>query len=142
MFMDALKMSLPANAVLGFTLYMLGAALVFTLYAFIYTRLTPHNEFALIRQGNSAAAIALAGALLGFAIPVTSAISHSISIIDFLLWAAIAAVVQLLALLAVSLTLKGLSRRIVDQENAAAILVAAVSVGVGLLNAACMTPST
>ena len=135
-------MSLPANAVLGFTLYMLGAALVFALYAFIYTRLTPHNEFALIRQGNSAAAIALAGALLGFAIPVASAISHSISIIDFLLWAAIAAVVQLLALLAVSLTLKGLSRRIVDQENAAAIMVAAVSVGVGLLNAACMTPST
>ena len=43
MFMDALKMSLPADAVLGFMLYMLGAALVFALYAFIYTRLTPYN---------------------------------------------------------------------------------------------------
>ncbi|AAY94908.2 DUF350 domain-containing protein [Pseudomonas protegens] len=141
MFMDALKMSLPADAVLGFMLYMLGAALVFALYAFIYTRLTPYNEFALIREGNSAASIALSGALLGFAIPVASAISHSISIIDFLLWAGIAAVVQLLAFFVVSLILKGLSQRIASQEYAAAILVASVSVGVGLLNAACMTPS-
>ncbi len=141
MFMDALKMSLPADAVLGFLFYMAGAAVLFALYAFIYTRLTPYNEFALIREGNSAAAIALGGALLGFAIPVSGAISHSISLLDFLLWSVIAGAVQLLAFVVVSVVVKGMDQRIRRQENAAAILLAAVAIGIGMLNAACMTPA-
>ena len=141
MFMDALKMSLPADAVLGFLFYMAGAAVLFALYAFIYTRLTPYNEFALIREGNSAAAIALGGALLGFAIPVSGAISHSISLLDFLLWSVIAGAVQLLAFAVVSVVVKGMDERIRRQENAAAILLAAVAIGIGMLKAACMTPA-
>ncbi len=141
MFMDALKMSLPADAVLGFLFYMAGAAVLFALYAFIYTRLTPYNEFALIREGNSAAAIALGGALLGFAIPVSGAISHSISLLDFLLWSVIAGAVQLLAFVVVSVVVKGMDERIRRQENAAAILLAAVAIGIGMLNAACMNPA-
>ncbi|NER60146.1 DUF350 domain-containing protein [Pseudomonas sp. MAFF212428] len=141
MLMDALKMSLPADAVFGFLFYMAGAAVLFALYAFIYTRLTPYNEFALIREGNSAAAIALGGALLGFAIPVSSAISHSISLLDFLVWSLIAGAVQLLAFFVVSLVVKGMEERIRRQESAAAILLASVVIGVGMLNAACMTPA-
>ncbi|PWB30359.1 hypothetical protein DCO48_20635 [Pseudomonas sp. SDI] len=142
MFMDALKMSLAADAVLGFMMYMAGAAALFALYALIYTRLTPYNEFALIRAGNSAAAIALGGALIGFAIPLASAISHSVSLLDFLLWALIAGVVQLLAFVVVSLTVQGMGARIQREENASAILMAAVAIGSGLINAACMTPAT
>lgn len=141
MLIDALKMSLQGYAVLGFVLYLLGAVAIFALFAVVYTRLTPHAEFVLIREGNTSASVALSGALIGFAIPVASVISHSISLLDFLVWALIASVVQLLVFGAVSLVLKGLSRRISNGEMAAAIFVSAISISIGLLNAACMTPS-
>ncbi|MGE8189081.1 DUF350 domain-containing protein [Pseudomonas sp. NPDC086278] len=139
--LEALSISLNKAAVLGFVTYILGAAVLFALFQFIYTRITPHKEFELIRSGNVAAAIALGGAIIGFAIPASNVIAYSISILDFVVWAVIAAFVQLLAFLMTSLVLKGTSERIKKGEIAAGIYVAAVAISVGMLNAACMTPS-
>lgn len=139
--LDALFISLNKAAVLGFVSYLLGAVLLFALFQFVYTRITPHKEFELIRSGNVAAAIALAGAIIGFAIPASNVIGYSASILDFIVWALIAAVVQLLAFLMTSLVLKGASERIRKGEIAAGIYVAAVAISIGMLNAACMTPS-
>nr|WP_314486427.1 DUF350 domain-containing protein [uncultured Pseudomonas sp.] len=138
---DALRQSLNATAVSSFALYILVAAIVFALFQFIYTRMTPHREFELIRANNSAAAIALGGALIGFALPAGNIISYSVSILDFVVWVTIAAGVQLLAFIATSLVVKNLSSRIVNGEQAAAIYTAAIAISVGFLNAACMTPS-
>ena len=140
--LEALQMSLNATAVLGFIFYIVLAVVMLALFQFIYTLLTPHHEYRLIREGNTAAAVALSGAVIGFALPVASVISHSVSLLDFAVWAIIAGVVQLLAFLAVSLVLKGLPARIQKGEIAAGIYVAAIAVSVGLLNAACMTPTT
>ncbi|MGY2187436.1 hypothetical protein D3C87_940940 [compost metagenome] len=139
--LEALSISLNQTAVLGFVSYIVGAAVLFALFQFIYTRITPHKEFELIRSGNVAAAIALGGAIVGFAIPASNVIAYSISILDFVVWAVIAAFVQLLAFLMTSLVLKGASERIQKGEIAAGIYVAAVAISVGMLNAACMTPS-
>jgi len=139
--LEALSVSLNKPAVLGFVLYILGAAVLFALFQFIYTRVTPHKEFELIRSGNVAAAIALGGAIIGFAIPASNVIAYSVSILDFVVWAVIAAFVQLLAFLVTSLVLKGASERIKKGEIAAGIYIAAVAISVGMLNAACMTPS-
>lgn len=139
--LEALSISLNKAAVFGFVSYILGAAVLFALFQFIYTRITPHKEFELIRSGNVAAAIALGGAIIGFAIPASNVIAYSISILDFVVWAVIAALVQLLAFLVTSLVLKGTSERIKKGEIAAGICVAAVAISVGMLNAACMTPS-
>ncbi|GAB3395283.1 DUF350 domain-containing protein [Azotobacter armeniacus] len=139
--LDALQISLNKAAVSGFIVYILGAAVLFALFQLVYTRLTPHREFTLIREGNVAAAIALAGAIIGFAIPVSNVIAYSVSLLDFVIWALIAAIVQLLAFFAVNLVLRDLSARIQKGEVASGIYVAAVAVGVGLLNAACMTPN-
>ena len=139
--LEALSISLNKAAVFGFVTYILGAAIIFALFQFIYTRVTPHKEFELIRSGNVAAAIALGGAIIGFAIPASNVIAYSISILDFVVWAVIAAFVQLLAFLMTSLVLKGTSERIKKGEIAAGIYVAAVAISVGMLNAACMTPS-
>ena len=138
---DALRQSLNATAVSSFALYILVAAIVFALFQFIYTRMTPHREFELIRANNPAAAIALGGALIGFALPAGNIISYSVSILDFVVWVTIAAGVQLLAFIATSLVVKNLSSRIVNVEQAAAIYTAAIAISVGFLNAACMTPS-
>lgn len=140
--LEALQMSLNAAAVLGFLFYIVSAVVLLALFQFIYTRITPHKEFELIREGNTAASVALAGAVIGFALPVSSVIAHSVSLLDFVVWAVIAAVVQLLAFLAVSLVLRGLPGRIQKGEMAAGIYVAAIAISVGLLNAACMTPTT
>ena len=139
--LEALSISLNKAAVFGFVSYILGAAVLFALFQFIYTRITPHKEFELIRSGNVAAAVALGGAIIGFAIPASNVIAHSISLLDFVVWAVIAALVQLLAFLVTSLVLKGTSERIKKGELAAGIYVAAVAISVGMLNAACMTPS-
>ena len=140
--LEALSISLNKAAVLGFVTYLLGAAVLFALFQFIYTRITPHKEFELIRSGNVAAAIALGGAVIGFAIPASNVIAYSVSLLDFVVWAVIAAFVQLLAFLMTSLVLKGTSERIKKGEIAAGIYVAAVAISVGMLNAACMTPSS
>lgn len=139
--LEALSISLNKAAVFGFVSYIIGAAVLFALFQFIYTRITPHKEFELIRAGNVAAAIALGGAIIGFAIPASNVIAYSINILDFVVWAVIAAFVQLLAFLMTSLVLKGTSERIRNGEIAAGIYVAAVAISVGMLNAACMTPS-
>ncbi|MDN3220030.1 DUF350 domain-containing protein [Pseudomonas nunensis] len=139
--LEALSISLNKAAVLGFVSYIIGAAVLFALFQFIYTRITPHKEFELIRSGNVAAAIALGGAIIGFAIPASNVIAYSINILDFVVWAVIAAFVQLLAFLMTTLVLKGTSERIRNGEIAAGIYVAAVAISVGMLNAACMTPS-
>ena len=104
-----------------------------------YTWLTPHHEWTLIRQGVPAASLAFSGSLLGFVLPLASAIAHSVNLLDCLLWGAIALLVQWLAFLALRLLLRDLPQRISNNDMAAAILVAVMSLAAGILNAACMT---
>ena len=105
----------------------------------IYVQLTPHHEFALIRANKPAASLAFGGSLLGFCLPLRAAITNSVGLLDCVIWGAIALVVQLLAFFAMRLVIGDLSQRIVANETAAGGFVAAVSLGVGLLNAASMS---
>ena len=116
------------------------AMLLLLLFGFIYTRLTAHDEFDLIRHGKSAAAIALGGSLLAFALPLCSAIVHSVSLVDFLIWGVIAMAIQIATFFAVRIFLTGLSQRISNNEISAGLFVALTSLSVGAINAACMTP--
>ncbi|MBV6287325.1 DUF350 domain-containing protein [Pseudomonas aegrilactucae] len=138
--LDALRLSLNATAVFGFILYIVVAVLLFALFQFLYARITPHKAFELIRENNPAAAIALGGSLIGFALPASSIISYSVSVLDFVVWVLIAGVVQLLAFTFSSVVIRGLSARIARGELAAAIYAASVAISVGFLNSACMTP--
>jgi putative membrane protein len=105
----------------------------------VYVWATPHKEYALIRANNVAAAISFAGSFVGFTIPLASAIAHSVGLVDCAIWGAIALIVQILAFFAARLALADLPARIERDERAAAVFAAALSIGVGLLNAACMT---
>ena len=105
----------------------------------IYTAVTPHRELALIRAGNAAAALSLGGAVVGFTLPLASTIAHSVSFVDFAVWAVIALVVQIAVYLMASLALGGLSRRIADGNIAAGTTLALSSLAIGILNAACLT---
>src|SRR5438105_13299794 len=79
----------------AFLVYFCTAVLAVVAYLFVYTRVTPHNEFQLIRDNDPAAAIALGLSLLGFVLPVVSAIAHSANVVDCLIWSMIARIVQI-----------------------------------------------
>ena len=113
----------------------------FTLaFKLIYQWVTPYHEHTLIREGNTAAAIALGGALIGYVLPLASALSHTVSLMEFAAWAVLAGVIQIVVFVVVSrLAFRNLSERIVAGEMAASIYLASISICVGLLNAACMT---
>jgi putative membrane protein len=124
----------------AFLSYFAIAMLLLLLFGFIYTRLTAHDEFELIRHGKSAAAIALGGSLLAFALPLCSAIVHSVSLVDFVIWGVIAMVIQIGTFFAVRIFVANLSQRITNNEVSAGLFVALASLSVGAINAACMTP--
>jgi putative membrane protein len=124
----------------AFLAYFAIAIVLVLLFGVIYTRLTAHDEFALILQGKPAAAVALGGSLLAFVLPLCSAIIHSVSLVDFIIWGVIALVIQIATFFAVRLFLPNLSQRITENDMAAGVFVALASVAVGAINAACMTP--
>lgn len=126
--------SLPA-----FLAYFGTGVVLLVVFALLYSMVTPHKEHALMRAGNSAAATAYLGALLGFSLPLASAAANSVSIVDFVIWAAIGGVAQLAAFGLAALSQKGLSGRISAGEMSAGLWAGGIALIVGLLNAACMT---
>ncbi len=117
-----------------------GIAIVAVLiFVAIYVTITPHREFHLIRSGNSAAAISLGGAILGYTIPLAKAVAQSESILDMLLWSVVALVAQLVAYGIGRLVLPQLSAHVDEGKTASSIFLAAVALAIGLLNSAAMT---
>lgn len=124
-----------------FLAYFAAAVALAVLFLLVYVTVTPHREFKLIREGNSAAATQLTGTFLGFAIPVAVVIGNSVSIPDMLLWGGVAAIVQLAVFLIISrLLFKSISDRIAEDCVASGIFVGGMGLGVGILQAACMVP--
>ena len=109
------------------------------LFLWIYALITPWREFALIRAGNSAAAIALVGALLGFCLPLANTIAHSSSLTDVVLWSLVALVVQVAVHIALRLLMPYLKQAIEANETASGITAGGFSLCFGLINAACLT---
>jgi len=116
----------------AFLVYFCTAIVAVVAYLFVYTRVTPHNEFELIRANEPAAAIALGLSLLGFVLPLVSAIAHSANVWDC------AIVAQIIVYFLVRVPVPKLSERIASGELAAAIWLGLASLAAGALNAACM----
>ena len=123
----------------NFLAYLGTAIALLAVFMAIYLYVTPYEEIALIRRNNMAAAISLSGAVLGFALPIANVIAHSDTLLDLAVWGVIAGMVQLLAWGVARVALPQLQEDIGAGRVAPSILVAALSITVGLLNAACMT---
>jgi putative membrane protein len=123
----------------NFLLYFALALVLLAVFATVYVRVTTYRELALIRSGNIAAAISLSGALIGFVLPLASAIAHSVNPVDMVAWGAIALVVQLVVYAAVSRLVPHFREAIEAGRAAPAMLLAALAISVGILNAACLT---
>ena len=122
-----------------FLIFFLVAILLVALYLALYTLATKHNEFALIRQNGISAATALGFSLVGFALPLASAIVHAQTIVDCLVWGLVALAVQIVVYWLVRIVMPNLSQRIAGGEMAAALFLGAASLSAGIINAAAMT---
>lgn len=122
-----------------FLIFFVAAAVLTILFVVIYTRVTRHNELALIKKNSTAAAVAFSGSLIGFALPLASTMINSVTVVEMVLWGLIALVVQVLVYLLIRLPMPRISERIEADEVAAGIWLGACSMVAGILNAASMT---
>lgn len=127
------------EGLLPFLMHFGPAVVLLLVFMAIYKAVTPHDESALIKQNNIGAAIAYGGAIIGFALPISSALKNSTGLIDFLVWAVVSGIVQLAVFLVFRRFYPKISERIEAGEVAAPAKLATISVMVGLMNAAAMT---
>lgn len=123
------------SAIVAFLSYWVTAAALLAVFLLIYVWVTPYREFKLIHEGNTAAAVTLGGATLGFTFPLMAAIYYTKSLLEMVVWAGVTCVVQLV----VFLLLRRQARQIEAGNVASAIMVASFSIAAGLLNAVCIS---
>jgi putative membrane protein len=122
-----------------FLVYLAVSLVLLVVFISVYIRVTPFREIALIREGNMAAAFSLSGSLLGFIVPLASAVQHSVGLVDMAIWGLIAMLVQVAAFVVVRILIPSISTDIPANKTAAGFFLGSLSLGVGLLNAACMS---
>lgn len=125
------------EAFLWFVTYLACGLAFLAVFARLYFVITPHDDMAMIHDGKVAPAIALGGAMLGFTFPLlTSSYLHE-TFAGFLIWAAIACLVQL----AVFRGLYAMMPKAIESNNVAcATVYAFAAVCAGLLNSASFIP--
>ena len=125
--------------ILSYAIHLLTASALLAIFFIFYTYATTIDEVLLIRQGNNAAALSLGGSLIGFSLTIGSSLLHTSSYMEFLAWAAVAMVVQVLAY-AVTVRLLHISKDHIESGNTAfGGLMGAISLSIGAINAACIS---
>jgi len=122
-----------------FLAYFCLSLVVVAAYLYAYTHITQHDELELIQANVPGAAISLGLSLLGFALPVASAIAHAANIVDCIVWSVVALIVQVIVYYLVRIPVPDISKRIAAGELAPAIWLGLASATGGLLSAASMT---
>ena len=122
-----------------FLVYLAVSLAYLAVFVAVYIRITPYRELQLIREGNMAASFSLSGAILGFIVPLASAVQHSVNLVDMAVWGFVAMVVQILAFVVAKLCIPSITRDIPENKGSAGFFLGSLSLGVGLLNAACMS---
>jgi len=126
----------------GFPLLMAHSATAFFILFVgvrIYMAVTPHDQMALIRAGNTAASLSLGATIVGIALPMAFVLAFSISVLDILLWGLVTVVLQLAAFFITDLVLKNISTRIEEGDMAAAILLVSIKLTTAAINAAAVS---
>ena len=103
-----------------------------------YAVATPFHEWRLVREGNVAAGVVLAGAFVALAIPLAATLATSLVTLDIVLWGLVALALQLLTFAVVTLLFRGLREMIEAGNTAAAAVLVGIQIAVALLNAGAM----
>ena len=122
-----------------FLIYLVLSLVLLAAFSWLYDKVTPYDEMKLIREGNTAAATAYSGAMIGLALPLASAVAHSVNPVDMIIWGVFSLAVQVLVYFLVRRLLPQLNNQIPDNQIAPALMLAAMSIAAGIINAACLT---
>ena len=114
----------------GVALLMLGIGVV------LYLLITPVNEYRLIKEGNTSAALTLGAAMLGISISLGAALAGRVNLWDIVIWGSVAILLQLAVFFLVDRVLSDLAHRIRADEMSAALILASTKLSIALLNAA------
>lgn len=119
-----------------FLIWSASAGVLLIVASTIYVLLTPWKEFAEVKRGNSAAGLALGGAITGLAIPIASTLASSVSLFDLVIWGVVSLLLQLIVYRLVDLLLSNIPQRIEKDEIGAAIVLVAAKLSSALILAA------
>ena len=127
---------------IGFISFFLTALALVVVFLYLYALVTPYDDYKLIFEDNNiAAALGFGGAIIGVSIPLYSALVNSVSYTDFVIWGVIAILIQLIFALVVT-RISGkysLESKISQGVVPVGILMAFLSISIGLLNAGSMS---
>jgi putative membrane protein len=129
-----------AQSFIQFMTHFATGLLLTTAFIVSYAAITPQPELKLIRAGNTAAALAVGGATLGFVIPVALVLTLTASPLEAGAWGAVSLIVQLLGLVLTRMMIPTLSTDITEGKIAAATTQAIAAVALGLIQAASWVP--
>lgn len=122
----------------NFLLYTFSSLVLLGVFGKIYQWLTPYHEHEQIKAGKLAPAIALGGALIGFTLPLLSVSYHGVNYIDFLIWAGIVGVLQIILFKVLYWVIP---MQIEEDNKAIALIYAVLAFCVGLISAFSLIPS-
>ena len=126
----------------GFPVLMLHSSVTLAILVvgvFVYVKITPYDEIALIKAGKTAAAVSLSGAIIGFAVPLAFAMASSITVYEILIWGPVTLLLQLVAYRITDAVLSDLPKRIVEGEIGPTIFLVSIKIAVAAINAAAVT---
>ncbi len=127
---------------IGFLSFFFTAVLLVVVFLYLYAVVTPYDDYKLIFEDNNiAAALGFGGAIIGVSIPLYSALVHSVSYVDFAIWGGVAILIQLIfAFIVTRLGGKySFKTKISQGVVPVGILMAFLSISIGLLNAGSMS---
>jgi len=123
----------------AYLLHLLSGFILLGVFFWVYTKITPFQEIAMIRLGNVAAALSLAGALVGFCLTLAASILINSTFVMFLVWGVGAMTVQLVTYAIVTRLLPEMNTAISENNTAMGALMGTTSLVVGVINAACLS---
>jgi putative membrane protein len=125
--------------IIGYATHLIAAAILLGVFFFIYTKVTPFDELALIHAGKAAAALSLSGALIGFSLTLGSAIVHNATLLEVVAWSILAMIVQVIVYAVASRMLHTVRAEIEAGNVAMGGFMGSISLVAGIVNAACLS---
>ena len=122
----------------NFLLYTFSSLVLLGVFGKVYQWLTPYHEHEQIKQGKLAPAIALGGALIGFTFPLLSVSYHGVNYVDFLIWAGVTGLVQIVLFKVLYWIIP---MQIEEDNKAIALIYAVLAFCLGLICAFSLIPS-
>lgn len=129
------------GSIFNYLLYFGSTIAMLLIAGFVYVRFTPCDEITLIRRGNVAAAVALGGAMLGYACVVYSATAHGSTLLETAMWSAVALGIQIIGVELLRIVIRDDWKAQIEKGDLAhGMALGAFSLAIGLINAGCLTP--